>query len=72
MDRDFLVGDDEDDEMNLSNIKEKGRSGKYTEGGRRADGCDLQIITMMIRSTRWKGKGFHNDDLVFVEITVVV
>lgn len=34
MDRDFLVGDDEDDEMNLSNIKEKGRSGRYTDGGR--------------------------------------
>ena len=29
MDRDFLV-EDEDDDMNLSNIKEKGRSGRFT------------------------------------------
>ena len=29
MDRDFLV-EDEDDDMNLANIKERGRSGRFT------------------------------------------
>ena len=41
MDRDFLV-EDEDDDMNLSNIKEKGRSGRFTSK------CHRMIIIVLV------------------------
>lgn len=32
MDRNFLM-EDEDDDMNLANIKERGKSGRFNSGG---------------------------------------